>query len=629
MQDPKKETLRRELTIDRAAVKIDQDARTVELSFSSEEPVERWFGTEVLSHDDGAMRMERLNSAAPLLVNHDTDDQVGVIESARLEGGKGKAVVRFSKSARGQEIFQDVVDGIRRLVSVGYRIHETKTEKKSGGVEVVRVTDWEPLEISLVAVPADATVGVGRANVSQTTDPNPKLERTKTVNEPTNEPKVEVREVPDPKAHATGAAEGQKAERERITEINAIAGLYAGNSKVRELADKAITDGAPLAEFRGEALKALAVKPLVPSKQEARDIEQFSLVRAIGKLVANERLDGVEREMHEEGLKEARANGVALQGNLCVPHVVLAHGQRDLSATGGSNGSEGGVTVPTIVGSMIDLLYARMVLRGLGAQFLTGLSGNIDFPKLTAGSAPLHKGENVALGESSPTFSKVTLSPNRCGTFVEISKQLLIQSNASVEAMIRNDIATALALKMEAGALTGAGANSEPLGLLTYDSGFTSGITEVAGGTDGAAPSWANVVALETAIANLNADAGSLSYLTNPKVRGKMKTTPKVSSTDSVMLWENNGSPINGYRAEVTTQVPSNLDKGSATGVCSAMIFGNWSDLIIGMWGGLDIAANPYIKDIEGLVRITAASFYDTVVRRGASFAALRDITTT
>jgi len=626
MQDIKNQTLRRELTIDRAA-KIEVEARTVELSFSSETPVERWFGSEVLAHD-GKVRLERLNAGAPLLVNHDSGDQVGVIEKAYVDGDKARAVVRFSKSARGEEIFQDVVDGIRRLVSVGYRIHETKTEKKSGGVEVVRVTDWEPLEISLVAVPADASVGVGRAAEPMTTDQN-KLERNKKVNEPTNEPKVEVREVPDPKAHEKGAAEGQKAERERINEIHAIANLHAGNSKLREIADKAIAEGTALGEFRADALKALASKPMVPSKQESREIEQFSLVRALGKLISNERLDGIEREMHEEGIKEARANGVALQGNLCVPHVVLNHGRRELTATGGSNGDQGGVTVPTIVGSMIDLLYARMVLRGLGAQFLTGLSGNIDFPKLSAGSAPLHKGENVALGESSPTFTKVSLSPNRCGTYVEISKQLLIQSNASVEAMVRNDIATALALKMEAGALTGAGASSEPLGLLTYDSGFTSGITEVVGGTDGAAPSWANVVALETAVANLNADIGSIAYLTNPKVRGKMKTTPKVSSTDSVMLWENNGSPINGYRAEVTTQVPSDLDKGSATGVCSAMIFGNWSDLIIGMWGGLDIAANPYIKDIEGLVRITAASFYDTVVRRGSSFAALRDITTT
>jgi HK97 family phage major capsid protein len=309
--------------------------------------------------------------------------------------------------------------------------------------------------------------------------------------------------------------------------------------------------------------------------------------------------------------------------------VALAAGRRDLTATGGSNGDQGGVTVPTSVGPLIDLLYAKMVLRSLGAQFLTGLAGNVVLPKLTAGSAGGHKAENAAADESSPTFGSVSLNPNRFSTFVEISKQLILQSNESVEGIVRNDLATALALGMESGALVGTGANNQPTGLLHFSGGvFASGITEVVGDTDGAAPSWANIVALETAVATLNADIGSLSYLTNPKVRGKMKATPKVASTDSIMLWENNSSPVNGYRAEVTTQVPSTLDKGSSTGVCSAMVFGNWSDLVVAMWGGLDIAVNPYSKDTEGLVRITAAAFYDTAVRRGSSFAALRDVLT-
>jgi HK97 family phage major capsid protein len=624
--DLKTETFRRELTIDRAG-KIDKEARTVELSFSSETPVERWFGSEVLAHD-GKVRLERLNTSAPLLVNHDTDDQVGVIEKAYVEGDKGRAVVRFSKSARGEEIFQDVIDGIRRLVSVGYRIHETKTEKKSGGVEVIRVTDWEPLEISLVAVPADASVGVGRGAETKTTD-NQLRKETNSMDKNTPEPKVEVREVPDPKAHSTGAAEGQKAERERITNINAVAGLYKDNAKVRELAEKAVAEGTALSEFRAAALEALAVKPLVPSKQESRDLSKFSIVRGLARLISNQPLDGIERELHEEGMKEARNSGLGVTGNFCIPTVALNSGRRDVTATGGSNGDQGGVTVPTSVGPLIDLLYAKMVLRGLGAQFLTGLAGNVTLPKLTAGSAGYHVAETTAPTESSPTFGKVDLSPNRLATFVEISKQLILQSNESVEAIVRNDLATALALGMESGALNGTGANNQPTGLLLYAGGaFTSGISEVTGDTDGAAPSWAKIVELETKVSTLNADIGTLAYLTNPKVRGKMKATAKVASTDSIMLWENNSSPVNGYRAEVTTQVPSTLDKGTSTGVCSAMIFGNWADLVMAMWGGLDIAVNPYSKDTEGLVRITAAAFYDTAVRRGASFAALRDVLT-
>jgi HK97 family phage major capsid protein len=548
-----------------------------------------------------------------------------------VEGDKGRAVVRFSKSARGEEIFQDVLDGIRRLVSVGYRIHETTTEKKSGGVEVIRVTDWEPLEISLVAVPADASVGVGRSSDNHLTTDQPTQRKDNHTVNPTNtpEPKVEVREVPDPKAHSTGAAEGQKAERERITNINAIADLYKDNAKLRDLATKAVAEGTPLSEFRAGALEALATKPIQPSKQESRDLSRFSIVRGLARLISNEPLDGLEREIHEEGMKEARNSGLEIRGNFCIPTVALNHSQRDLTATGGTNGDQGGVTVPTTVGPLIELLYAKMVLRSLGAQVLTGMPGNFSLPKVTAGSTAYHVGETTAPSESSPTFSSVPMSPNRLSTFVEISKQLIMQSNASVEAFVRNDLATALALGMEAGALTGTGANDQPTGLLHFSGGvFASGITEVVGGTDGAAPSWANIVALETAVATLNADIGSLAYLTNPKVRGKMKATPKVSSTDSIMLWENNSSPVNGYRAEVTTQVPSTLDKGSSTGVASALLFGNWSDLVIAQWGGLDIAANPYSLDKEGMVRITAATFYDSAVRRGASFAALRDVLT-
>ena len=128
--------LQRFFQLDRAAV--DEENRTVRLSFSSEEPVERWFGSEVLSHSPESVRMDRLNGGAPLLWNHDTSDQIGRVESASIENGRGFAVVRFSKSVRAEELFQDVVDGITSNVSVGYRIHEMQQE---GDKEIYRATD--------------------------------------------------------------------------------------------------------------------------------------------------------------------------------------------------------------------------------------------------------------------------------------------------------------------------------------------------------------------------------------------------------------------------------------------------------------------------------------------------------
>lgn len=144
----------------------DDDARTVELSFSSEEPVARWEGLEILDHSPGSIRTERLQNGAPLLMDHDTRDQIGVVESVKFGSDrKGRAVVRFSRNARADDIYRDVVDGIRGNVSVGYLIHETHKE----GANSYRVTDWEPYEISIVSVPADTTVGVGRSALPKPT----------------------------------------------------------------------------------------------------------------------------------------------------------------------------------------------------------------------------------------------------------------------------------------------------------------------------------------------------------------------------------------------------------------------------------------------------------------------------
>ncbi len=169
---PTREQLERELKsqrryfesvgFDRASVNV--EARTVDLAFASEVPYERWWGIEILDMSAKSVRMDRLKNNAALLLNHDRDQQIGAIESARIDGDKkGRARVRFSRSALGEEILKDVSDGIRSKVSVGYMIHELVLEKKQDDLSTYRVTDWEPFEISIVSVPADDTVGVGRA----------------------------------------------------------------------------------------------------------------------------------------------------------------------------------------------------------------------------------------------------------------------------------------------------------------------------------------------------------------------------------------------------------------------------------------------------------------------------------
>lgn len=151
----------RELRVDRAA--IDESSRTVDLAFASGEPYRRWWGIEVLDTKAKSVRLQRLRDGGALLVNHNADEHIGVVENARADkDGKMRATVRFGRSARATEIFQDVIDGVRKHVSVGYAIHDMVLEKKEGDLSTYRVTDWEPYEVSLASVPADATVGVGR-----------------------------------------------------------------------------------------------------------------------------------------------------------------------------------------------------------------------------------------------------------------------------------------------------------------------------------------------------------------------------------------------------------------------------------------------------------------------------------
>lgn len=160
------EPLRREFALVSRGV-IDRESRTAEFSLSSETQVERYFGIEVLDHSPSSIRLDRFQGGAAWLVNHDTNDQVGRIVQSEVKAKRLRVTVKFSRSPRGEEIFQDIEDEIRVLVSVGYRIHEVKATKQKGGVELVRVVDWEPYEGSTVAIPADASVGFGRSLQNQ------------------------------------------------------------------------------------------------------------------------------------------------------------------------------------------------------------------------------------------------------------------------------------------------------------------------------------------------------------------------------------------------------------------------------------------------------------------------------
>lgn len=364
--------------------------------------------------------------------------------------------------------------------------------------------------------------------------------------------------------------------------------------------------------------------------EEQKVLKRYSLTRAIAARANGDKLDGVEAELHQEAVNEARYTGVNING-IGLPSIFFRNGKKEKRDLTAGTTTAGGFTVQTEVGQLIDYLWPRLVTENLGATMLTGLTSNIDLPRNDAVATGTWEGENDANAESSPTFDRVQLTPNRVGTFTDISKQLILQSTIDAENFVRRNIERAIATAVDTAAINGSGSGAQPTGILNV-----SGIGDVAGGTNGAAPTWANVVELETDVATANADMGRLAYLTTPGVKGKLKTTEKASSTAQFvwddMLYSGIGSErrvagegsTNGYRGVVSTLVPSTLTKGSGTGL-HAIIFGNWEELIVAQFGGMDLIVDPYTQATSSLLRIVVNSWWDIAVRHAGSFSAMKD----
>ena len=611
----------RAATFDRAAV--DDEARTVELAFSSEQPYERWWGVEILDHSPQSIRLGRLSSGGPLLMDHDARDHVGVIESVRIDADRvGRAVVRFGRSQRAEEVFQDVKDGIRRNVSVGYMIHRATLVETREDQEIYRVTDWEPHEVSLVSVPADTSVGVGRAMEDPRT-----VEQDEQAETPKPQAIKELRvmttetQAPDLAGIEQRAREG---EHKRAADIIAIGEKYG----LQSLASDAVRSGMPVGEFQAKAIEALSsrAKPTADIGLTEREARRFSMVRAISALAATgaESRKAREAAAFEIECSQAVADKIGREARgVFVPNEVQ---QRDL-VVGTTTAGGHLVSTDLLASSFIDLLRNRMSVMRAGAQMLTGLQGNIAIPRMTGAATAYWVTEGNAPTESQQAFDQVTMSPKTVGAFTDLSRKLLLQSSVDVEGLVRRDLATVLGLEIDRVALNGSGTAPQPRGVLQ-----TSGIGAVVGGTNGLAPTWAHIVELWSDVAAANADFGTTGFVTNSKVIGKLMTTEKATGTAQFVC---PGFPdasgvtsIAGARAVVSNQVPSNLTKGTSSGVCSAIAFGNWADLIVGMWGVLDLMVDPYSNSTSGTVRVVALQDVDVAVRHAESFSAMLDALT-
>lgn len=607
---------------------IDEAARTATLAFASELPYERYWGVEILDCTGPSMRLGRLQSGANLLCDHDTRDVVGVVESVQIGADRVcRATVRFGKSARAEEVWQDVRDGIRRNVSVGYMIHKAVLVETVDGLDTYRVTDWEPFEISLVSVPADASVGVGRStgdaqrgiciNLSVEVDAEddagdapedapaaPAASPQPVVMPPAAEDASRTRNPQGPAIMTQAAAPAAPAERNHALEISKLAASIQGAG---DLALKSIQAGHTVEQFQAEVLRTLATKPLPTADigMSQNEVKRYSVLRAIRALTDKDWTQaGFERECHQAILKRS-GMGEAPNNGFFVPFEVQ---KRDMTA---GTANAGGVLVATdnLASSFIDLLRNRAVVAQLGATMLSGLVGNVTIPRQTAGgTAYWLANEATAITESQQTLGQLSLTPRNVGAYTEISRQLMMQSAPAADNLVMNDLSKVLALAIDLAALEGSGASGQPTGISN-----TAGI----GSVTGTSLAYAGILEFQTDVAGANALTPNSAYVTTPTVAALLAARQRFASTDTP-LWQGNvlDGTMSGFRAMSTLQVTA-----------ASMVFGDFSQVVIADWGMLELALNPYANFTAAITGVRAIQSVDVGIRYAGAFSRATSIT--
>lgn len=582
--------------------------QTVEASLSSETPVFRpGLGREILMHTPDAVDLSR--APIPLLTSHNRDETpVGIVENIRLVAGKLRATLRFGQSQRSQDVWADVKAGVLRSISIGYQI----LKGESRGDDYV-VTSWMPFEASLVSVPADPTVGIGR---SYKGNQIMEMQAQDDMKSSRSQRRAEVRSV-----HETT---------DSLNDIYAVANQFKiGPDQVRDFVSE---NGADKEGFRSYVLSnmkgggALRLDESSEIGLSRKEIQQFSFVKLIMAQAdpTRQREAGLELEASRAMAKKL---GRDPQG-LFVPSEILL-GQRDLvvgTATAGGNLRP----IDHYAEGFIDVLRNRCHVISLGATQMNDLAGNLAIPSKTGTSTAYWVTEGNAPSESQQVFGQVAMAPKTVGGWTDYSRKMMLQSSPAIEQIVRVDLADTIAVELDRVSINGSGSGAEPLGILN-----AVGVGSVAAGANGGAPTWDLMLALEESLAVTNADASTIAYLTNPKVRRKLKGTTKATSDAGAgFIWEAlaSGEPgwgsVNGYRAASTNNCPANLTKGASSGVCSAMLLGAWEDLMIGFWGGLDILVDPYANGTSGGFRVIALLDCDIALRRPTSFAVIKDLLT-
>ena len=628
-----------------------KEDRTIEFSFSSEKPVYRGqiLGNEILDHREGAIDFSRLNDAAPLLFNHDVNKPIGVVEKAWTKDKRGYARVRFSDNPFPSEVYNDVKSGILRGVSVGYSVNETREEKDKE--DFYRVTSWTPAEISIAVVAADESIGIGRTKEIDTNTSKQRESSNMTTEQresavasldaPQSKPseKTEMTEnTPDLTVVRDEASKKAASdERNRIREISVLCERHQlGN----ELKETLISDGTSIGETRKIALEKLQAKPVETVEQidstETNDIGYRGIEDSMSYLLYGKdhsRGAGAASEVSEEVLKRGGVQRTS-ERSVFIPYGALA--PKNLRATYQTSSSgTGGALVGTdyLPERFIETLQATSSVMAMGVTVLPGLVGDVSIPKRdTDATAYWLSTEVTAITQSESTFSNVSLTPKRVAAYSKWSMQTEQQALPAIEELSRRNLITKIDQARDLAILNGSGSGGQPEGVLN-----TTGIGNIALGTNGGSVSLNNLIDLEGALSEDNALTGSLGYIAHSKIINQLKKARAGGSTttDGAYLWNSNlqdisrGSTpgsINGYSIRENNLLPTNLTKGSAS-TCTPIIFGNFSDIYVGMWGaGIEVSISETEDDfIKLLTSIRAVTTMDVAVAHAQSFAAIKD----
>jgi HK97 family phage major capsid protein len=602
------------------AAALDEETRSVSLILTTDRPIFHGFAYIKLDHSPECIKLDRLRTAAPFLENHDPDRRLGRLRDPETDGQVLRVRARFSNRPLANEIFEEVKDdlaaGDYTPTSSVFIVHKfaPKSEGEIDGYPVYRAVLWEPIEGSVVSAAADIAAGIGRAMADEE-------DRAHDSESCTIEGCPECaaaaaedggRQAPiEPATAAARAAsitpkENVMEARDEILKLGEMLGQV-------DLARNYIANDKTLDEFK-EAARAVLNKnqPVVEPGQQPVDLtpdekKRYSMARAILSALDGEK--SFEREVSDE-ISQRIGKRPRNDRSIFVPTGVTLYGgpefkRTPLTTAGASTGADILFVEP---GSFIEMLRARAKVFQLGATLLPGLTGNVAFPKQTGAGTLYWLGENPGadVTESNISLDQVVLAPNTAMAQQGYSRQLLRQSGGVVDQLVTNDLRRTAALGIDRAVVHGAGGD-EPTGIY-----IASGVNPV---PSGGAITYPKVVQMETEVAMDDADIGEMAYLTTPGVRGAAKTTQKFTGTNGQPIWE--GNEMNGYRAEASTQVRSNMGAGTNE---HGIVFGVWPQVIVGEWGAMEILTDPYTLAGRGLVRLVLFLMADVALRYPEAF---------